>query len=118
MSSRSSSEAIQQGPFMATVSRTAANRRIRRAREKRTKPELTPFVAPRPIVPNAIAPDPVPIAVLAIERLGRASMRAALCGIEVRVAVPDEATAAIFRAALAETGRTRVTDRLVRVVVD
>jgi hypothetical protein len=118
MSSRSSREEIQQGPFMATVSRTAAKRRIRRAREKRAKPELTPFVAARPIVEYAIQPDPVRIAVLAIESLGRASMRAALSGIEVRVAVPDEATAAIFRAALAETGRTRVTDRLVRVVVD
>ena len=118
MSSRSSREAIQQGPFIATISRTAAKRRVRRAREKRAKPELTPFAASRPIVEHAIEPDPVQIAVLAIERLGRASMRAALTGIEVRVAVPDEATAAIFRAALAETSRTRTTDRLVRVVID
>jgi hypothetical protein len=117
MSSRSSREAIQAGSLMAAVSRSAAKRRLRRAREKRAKPELMPSVAARPIVPNAIAPDPVRIAVLAIESLGRASMRAAFSGIEVRVAVPDEATAAIFRAALAETGRTRVTDRLIRVVV-
>jgi hypothetical protein len=118
MSSRSIREAIQQGPFPATVSRTAAKRRIRRAREKRAKPELTPSIAARPIVQYAIEPDPVRIAVLAMESLGRASMRAALTGIEVRVAVPDEATAAIFRAALAETSQTRTTDRLVRVVVD
>jgi hypothetical protein len=118
MSSRSIREPIQQGSFMATASRTAAKRKIRRAREKRAKPELMPSIAARPIVQYAIEPDPVRIAVLAIESLGRASMRAALTGIEVRVAVPDEITAAIFRAALAETSRTRTTDRLVRVVID
>ena len=118
MSSRSSREPIQQGALVATISRTAAKRRLRRAREKRAKSELTALAAARPIVEYALDPDPVQIAVLAIESLGRASMRAALTGIEVRVAVPDEAIAAIFRAALAETGRTRTTDRLVRVVID
>jgi hypothetical protein len=118
MISRSSREAIQHGPVMTTISRAATKRRARRAREKRAKPELTPLVAARPIVEYAIEPDPVQIAVLAIESLSRASMRAALTGIEVRVAVPDEATAAIFRAALAETGRSRTTDRLIRVVID
>ena len=117
MSSRSSRDAIQPHPFMATISRPAAKRRVRRAREKRAKPELLPLVAARPIVEDASEPDPVRIAVLAIESLGRASMRAALTGIEVRVAVPNEATAAVFRAALAETSRTRTTDRLVRVVI-
>jgi hypothetical protein len=118
MSSRGSREAIQQDAFNATLSRTAAKRRVRRAREKRAKPELTTRIAARPTVEYVNEPDPVQIAVLAIESLGRASMRAALSGIEVRVAVPDEATAAIFRAALAETGRKRMTDRLVRVVID
>ena len=118
MSSRGSREAIQHGPFIATISRTAAKRRVRRAREKRARPELTILVGARPIAEYAVEPDPVQIAVLAIENLGRASMRAALTGIEVRVAVPDEATAAIFRAALAETGRKRMTDRLVRMVID
>jgi len=118
MSSHSIREAVQQNPFPGTVSQTAFRRRTRRAREKRVKPEMMPFVAARPILEYAIEPDPVRIAVLAIESLGRASMRAALKGIEVRVAVPDEATAAIFRAALAETSRKRTTDRLVRVVVD
>ena len=45
-------------------------------------------------------------------------MRASFTGIEVKIAVPDHATAAIFRAALSETVRSRPTDRLVRVVVD
>jgi hypothetical protein len=66
----------------------------------------------------ALQPDPVKLAVLAMDSLGRASMRASFTGIEVKVAVPDDATAAIFRAALSETVRTRPTDRLVRVVVD
>ena len=118
MSPRSGSEALQTGSLMATVPRAAGKRRVRRAREKKAKPELMPSAAARPIVPNAFVPDPVRIAVLAIESLGRASMRAALSGLEVRVAVPDEAIAAIFRAAFAETGRTRVTDRLIKVVVD
>ena len=61
--------------------------------------------------------DPVRIAVLAMT-LGRASFRAAFTGTEVRVTAPDEETAAIFRAALAETARTRGTDRLIRVVLE
>jgi hypothetical protein len=67
---------------------------------------------------HASSPDPVRIAVLAMESLGRASMRASFTGVEVEVAVPDDATAAIFRAALLETARNRPTDRFVRVVVD
>lgn len=63
-------------------------------------------------------PDPVLLAVLAIERIGPAAVRAAALGVEVRVAAPDEATAAVFRAALAATARRRRTDRLVRIVVD
>jgi hypothetical protein len=68
--------------------------------------------------PSRRTPDPVKIAVPAMESLGRASMRASFTGVEVKVAVPDDATAAIFRAALSETIRTRPTDRLVRVVVN
>jgi hypothetical protein len=49
--------------------------------------------------------------------LGRASIRASFSGTEVRVAVPDAATAAIFEAALVETARSRSTDRLIRIVV-
>jgi hypothetical protein len=74
---------------------------------------------PKVVVPPApTQPDPVKIAVLATESLGRASMRAWFTGIEVEVAVPDDATAAIFRAALSETVRNRPIERLVRVVVD
>jgi hypothetical protein len=62
--------------------------------------------------------DPVSLAVLGIERVGPAAVRAAASGVEVCVSAPDEATAAVFRAALAETARRRHTDRLVRIVVD
>jgi hypothetical protein len=62
-------------------------------------------------------PDPVLLAVLAIDRVGPAAVRACASGVEVRVAAPDEATATVLRAALAETARRRDTDRLIRIVV-
>jgi len=102
--------------FKAALSKVAAaSRKLRRGREKRVRrlwlPALTPVAA-------APQPDPVQIAILAMETVGRASMRASFTGVEVKVAVPDDATAAIFRAALSETIRNRPTDKLVRVVVD
>jgi hypothetical protein len=62
-------------------------------------------------------PDPVLLAVLAIDRVGPAAVRACASGVEVSVAAPDEATARVLRAALAETARRRDTDRLIRIVV-
>lgn len=63
-------------------------------------------------------PDPVSLAIFAIDRVGPAAVRACASGVEVRVAAPDEATAAVFRAALAQTARRRATDQLIRIVVD
>jgi hypothetical protein len=63
-------------------------------------------------------PDPVSLAVLAIDRVGPATVRACASGVEVRVAAPDEATALVLRAALDQTARRRGTDRLIRIVVD
>jgi hypothetical protein len=119
MSSKTVRDAMHPHAFKAALSKVAAaSRRLRRRREKRWRPGWLPgtlaSVAPIELAP----PDPVKIAVLAMESLGRASMRASFTGIEVKVAVPDDATAAIFRAALAETIRNRPTDRLVRVIVD
>jgi len=65
-----------------------------------------------------LAPDPVSLAVLAIDRLGPAAVLACASGVVVCVKAPDEATAAVFRAALDETARRRSTDRLIRIVVD
>jgi hypothetical protein len=68
---------------------------------------------------NAIrTPDPVLLAVLAIDRVGPAAVRACASGVEVCVTAPDEATARVLRAALAQTSRRRRTDRLIRIVVD
>ncbi len=69
-------------------------------------------------VPEPETPDPVSLAIFAIDRVGPAAVRACASGLEVRVAAPDGATAAVFRAALAETGRRRATDQLIRIVVD
>ena len=63
-------------------------------------------------------PDPVLLAVLAIDRVGPAAVRACASGVEVCVTAPDEATARVLRAALAQTARRRGTDRLIRIVVD
>jgi len=62
--------------------------------------------------------DPVLLAVLAIDRVGPAAVRACASGVEVRVSAPDEATARVLRAALTQTARRRNTDRLIRIVVD
>ena len=61
--------------------------------------------------------DPLSLAVLAIDRLGPAAVRACASGVAVCVKAPDEATAAVFRAALDETAQRRFTDRLIRIVV-
>lgn len=120
MSPKPAREPMHQHAFKAALSKVAAaSRRLRRRREKRARQAWLPNPAVVALgEPAHTNPDPVKIAVLAMESLGRASMRASFTGIEVKVAVPDDATAAIFRAALSETIRTRPTDRLVRVIVD
>ena len=118
MGAKTGAGGIEAGRFQALLAgyRKSA-RRMRRGREKRAKREL-PIVhlvvaAPEP----PAAPDPVQIAVLTLEYLSSASMRASFTGKEVFVAAPDAETAAVFRAALAQTARTRATDRLIRVVI-
>jgi hypothetical protein len=71
--------------------------------------------APRKMIK---APDPVSLAIFVIDRVGAAAVRACASGVEVCVAAPDEATAAVLREALTETARRRRTDRLIRIVVD
>ncbi len=115
MSARNA-ETIRPNRFGAALAR-AVTRRARRSREKRSKPELSSVAAVLPVPWRHEELDPVQIAVLAIETLGPASMRASCTGTEVEVSAPDAAMAAIFRAALAETGRNRATDRLIRVVL-
>jgi hypothetical protein len=74
----------------------------------------------RPLPPHpleGVQLDPVELTVLAVNRLGLATFRTATSGKGVTVAVPDERTAAIFRAALQEMQKARRTDRLVNIVV-
>jgi hypothetical protein len=61
--------------------------------------------------------DPVALTMLAVNRLGPATLRTATNGRALTVTVPDARTADIFRAALDEMQKTRRTDRLVAVVV-
>ena len=70
------------------------------------------------LAPGSETPEPVSLAVFAIDRVGPAAVRDCACGVEVRIAAPDEATAAVFRAALVQTARRRATDQLIRIVVD
>ena len=61
--------------------------------------------------------DPVLLTVLAVNRLGPATLRTAANGKASTVTVPDARTGEIFRAALDEMRKTRVTDRLVEIIV-
>jgi hypothetical protein len=67
--------------------------------------------APLPMI------DPVALTMLAVNRLGPATVRTAANGKAYTVAVPDARVAEIFRAVLRETQKVRRTDRLVDVVV-
>jgi hypothetical protein len=90
---------------------------------KATKPRRKPhlWLVPKPVVqPQVIHPlqlDPVALTVLAVNRLGLATFRAATSGKVATVSVPDARTAEIFRAALCEMQKNRRTDRLIDVVV-
>jgi hypothetical protein len=115
MAKRATHPGARTNVFKATLARFAGNRRSRgRTRLGGWRKMLHKF-APEP---RTVTPDPVLLAIFAIDRVGPAAVRACASGVEVRVAAPDEATAAVFRAALAETGRRRATDQLIRIVVD
>jgi hypothetical protein len=111
--------AVKYRAFARTMSRlAAAGRRIRRHRDKRAKRRsLLRFLTYGQTPTDGPLHDPVRLAVLVLDRVAGASMRAAFTGTEVGVAAPDEATALVLRAALAETARTRATDRLIRITV-
>jgi hypothetical protein len=72
-------------------------------------------------VASPLAPepaDPIAMVVMAVDRLGPAAIRACCSGVSVRVTVPDDQTATIFRAALAVTQTRRTTDRLIEIIVE
>lgn len=66
----------------------------------------------------APAIDPVALTVLAVNCLAPATLRTVAIGKPLTVTVPDARIGAIFRAALAETQKTRLTDRLIAIAVD
>jgi hypothetical protein len=113
-------DAVRHRAFSATMSHlAAAGRRIRRRRDQRGKKgkSLLRLLLPGQSAAQVSLPDPVKLAVLAIDRVAGASMRASCTGTAVEVSAPDEATASVLRAALAQTARNRATDRLIRVTV-
>lgn len=61
--------------------------------------------------------DPITLTVLAVNRLGPATIRAVSLGVPITVAAPDPETAEIFRAALAQMQGERPTDRLISVAL-
>jgi len=117
MAKRTTQSDAQRNGFGATLARFASGGELRGRSplDALRKIPLLHRFAPQAVMEP---PDPVLLAIFAIDRVGPAAVRACASGIEVRVAAPDEATAAVFRAALAETARRRGTDRLIRIVVD
>jgi hypothetical protein len=73
--------------------------------------------APKPNTVAAPQLDLVALTVLAVNRLGPATLRSVANGKPQTVTVPDARTGEIFRAALAEMRKTRLTDRLIDVVI-
>jgi hypothetical protein len=65
-----------------------------------------------------LAIDPVALTVLAVNRLGPATLRTVANGRPLTVTVPNARIGEIFRAALAEMQKTRLTDRLIAITVD
>jgi len=117
MAKRTTQSDARRNVFRATLARLAGRgeSRNRSPFSGLRKMSLLHRFAPQAVMEP---PDPVLLAIFAIDRVGPAAVRACASGVEVCVAAPDEATAAVFRAALAETARRRGTDRLIRIVVD
>jgi hypothetical protein len=116
MAKKATRPGARKNVIKATLTRFANKRGSRgRARFGGWRKILMHRLAPGPEMER---PDPVSLAIFAIDRVGPAAVRACASGVEVRVSAPDEATAAVFRAALAQTARRRATDQLIRIVVD
>jgi hypothetical protein len=117
MANRATRPLAQRNVFAATLARFMDAHRSshgRRPNARTKSPLFARLAVDRPVV----IPDPVSVAVFAIDQVGPAAVRACASGVEVCVAAADEATAAVIRAALVETARRRPTDRLIRVVID
>jgi hypothetical protein len=89
---------------------SAARPRYRLAGRRRRRNVGPPLPAPAAI-------DPVALTVLAVNRLGPATLRTVANGKPLTVTVPDARIGQIFRAALGEMQKTRATDRLIDIVI-
>jgi hypothetical protein len=96
---------------LVKAAKPGAPQRFARRRPPQERGPLVP--APLP----AASIDPVALTILAVNRLGPATFRTVSLGLAVTVTVPDQATGDIFRAALAEMQKSRLTDRLVRIEI-
>lgn len=72
--------------------------------------DAAPAAMPTPL-------DPVVLTVLAVNRLGPATLRTVANGKPLTVTVPNARVGDVFRAALAEMQKTRCTDRLIEIIV-
>jgi len=116
MAKKATRPGVRKNVFKATLTRFANKRSSRgRARFGDWRKVLMQRFAPGREIKT---PDPISLAIFAIDRVGPAAVRASASGVEVRVAVPDEATAAGAKFGLAKTARRRATDQLIRIVVD
>jgi hypothetical protein len=105
---------------LRTVVKHGWNRLISAARPRHrlSLRQRGPHPAAGALVPEpSIAIDPVALTVLAVNRLGPATLRTVANGKPLTVTVPDARIGEIFRAALAEMQKTRTTDRLIDVVI-
>lgn len=96
---------------------SAARPRYRFARSPRGRLAGSGGIAASSSAPVPVALDPVALTVLAVNRLGPATLRTVANGRPLTVTVPDARTGEIFRAALAEMQKTRLTDRLIVIVI-
>ena len=115
---RSVTARVQRNVFAATLARLRHPKSPGNTRRRGDSRKFPLFARFAPAGPAAGGPDPVSVAVFAIDQVGPAAVRACASGVEVRIAAADEATAKVIRAALAETARRRPTDRLIQVVID
>jgi hypothetical protein len=102
--------AMKQG-WTRLVSATTPRNRLSFRRRRR------PLILQTPLPASAPAIDPVALTVLAVNRLGPATLRTVANGRPLTVTVPDARVGEIFRAALAEMQKTRTTDRLIDIVI-
>ena len=97
---------------------SAARPRYRVAAQARERHFPIGAAAAGGATPPQRAVDLVALTIMAVNRLGPATLRSVANGKPLTVTVPDQRTGEIFRAALQEMQKTRLTDRLIAIVVD